>query len=578
MFKVTVLSLVLSFLLSHSGWAQFNIDSIANYSDETLENFFEKEVLNLEVQEQIAKEYFSRVDENTDSLRIGKAYGFLVEALSRSKLALAYADSTIKYSINQRDENYPTKAYYLKSAELYFIGKFVESFDNLIIAKNLANSQNNDIWIVKTNKLISNYNAHIFRHDRSVKLLLQNKDIFDKNPSLIEKYKFPHSNNLFNLSLNYLELKQPEKALHPIKDGLTITRNRNQADHARFLHLYALAELDFQNYKSAIDTLLKARLKIPTYDNSYTCGELILSTAYLKINELDRAKYHLKNGLDHAKLISNPSTSKFLKKSYEAFIDYYNNEGDIENEMLFFRKKAKIDSIILAGQLTVANTDKIIEQIAQLESKESDLEELKFATKEYKSRSFVLLLFSFISLIGLAFFLFKSKAYKQKFDKIFLENQLLKSSISYQDNQVEQSSVLVKSKAVSAISDLNEDQIARILKSLQEFEESKKYVNSSCTLYYLAKELDTNKTYLSKVINSHKQTNFANYINNLRIGYILEELKNNPKLRSYTVEAISEECGFNTAQSFSKAFQKRTGLYPSYFIKNLDKRSEIQSS
>lgn len=572
MIKLASISLVLSFLLLKNGFAQYTADSISNYSLDTLEDFFENEVLNLDVQEIIAKEYFSRINSKSDSLQVAKAYGLLVEAMSRSKLALAYADSTIAYSKNQRDENYPAKAYYLKSAELYFTGKFLESFDFLIPAKNLAESQNNDIWIVKTNKLISNYNTYLFRYDSAEKLLVENKEIFDSNPSLIEKYKFPYSNNLFNLSLSYINLKQPEKALHYLKEGLNITRNRNQADHARFLHVYAMAEIEFQNYNSAIDSLLKAQPKIPTYDNSFTCGELILSAAYLKINELDSAKYHLNNGLDHAKLISNPSTSKFLQRTYQAFIDYYHKEKDIANEMLFFRKKAQIDSIILAGQLSVANTDKIIEKIEQLETKNTDLEELNYITKEYKSKSFIYLLFSILSLLGLAFFLFRSISYQRKFEEILFENQLLKSSITY-DMQEQKSGKQIKD--VTSITDLNEDQINKILLSLKEFEESKKYVNNSYTLNYLAKELDTNKTYLSKVINRHKQTNFANYINNLRIGYILEELKNNPTLRSYTVEAISQECGFNTAQSFSKAFQKRTGLYPSYFIKNLDKRETI---
>ncbi len=33
--------------------------------------------------------------------------------------------------------------------------------------------------------------------------------------------------------------------------------------------------------------------------------------------------------------------------------------------------------------------------------------------------------------------------------------------------------------------------------------------------------------------------------------------------------AIAEEAGFNTAESFSKAFFKKTGIKPSYFIKEL---------
>jgi AraC-like DNA-binding protein len=38
------------------------------------------------------------------------------------------------------------------------------------------------------------------------------------------------------------------------------------------------------------------------------------------------------------------------------------------------------------------------------------------------------------------------------------------------------------------------------------------------------------------------------------------------------MSAIAEEIGFNNAQTFSSAFYKKTGIYPSYFINQLNKR------
>ena len=60
----------------------------------------------------------------------------------------------------------------------------------------------------------------------------------------------------------------------------------------------------------------------------------------------------------------------------------------------------------------------------------------------------------------------------------------------------------------------------------------------------------------------------------LRIDYVLKELKENKKLRSYTIQAIAEEIGFKKAESFSKAFKKRTGLNPSFYIKQIKKLDE----
>jgi len=35
-----------------------------------------------------------------------------------------------------------------------------------------------------------------------------------------------------------------------------------------------------------------------------------------------------------------------------------------------------------------------------------------------------------------------------------------------------------------------------------------------------------------------------------------------------------QECGFKNANSFTRAFKKNTGLYPSYFIKQLGKEKQ----
>lgn len=64
--------------------------------------------------------------------------------------------------------------------------------------------------------------------------------------------------------------------------------------------------------------------------------------------------------------------------------------------------------------------------------------------------------------------------------------------------------------------------------------------------------------------------NFASYIKDHRITYSAKELRKSAKLRKYSIRGIAEECGFKTAESFSKAFYEKYGIYPSYFIKQLE--------
>ena len=113
--------------------------------------------------------------------------------------------------------------------------------------------------------------------------------------------------------------------------------------------------------------------------------------------------------------------------------------------------------------------------------------------------------------------------------------------------------------------------ITSILKKLDQFEEKKGFLQKDITLAILAKKCATNTKYLPKVINIHKDKSFVSYINNLRIDYILKELKENKILQKYTIKTISEEAGFNTAESFARAFKNKTGIRPSYYIRNLKK-------
>ncbi len=113
--------------------------------------------------------------------------------------------------------------------------------------------------------------------------------------------------------------------------------------------------------------------------------------------------------------------------------------------------------------------------------------------------------------------------------------------------------------------------INEVLLKLDLFEKNKAFLEKGITLNSISKDLDTNSSYLSKIINHYKDQSFSNYLNNLRIRYAIYELKNNSRFRNYTVNAIAQEVGFNTAESFSKSFFKEKGIYPSYFIKELNK-------
>lgn len=124
-----------------------------------------------------------------------------------------------------------------------------------------------------------------------------------------------------------------------------------------------------------------------------------------------------------------------------------------------------------------------------------------------------------------------------------------------------------KKEPKEAIIQIKQETILQVLEALAKFEKKDDFLKH-VSLHSLAKKCKTNPKYLSKIINTHFQKNFRTYINDLRIQYVLKKLKNDTQFRTYSVKVLAQECGFSTTESFSKAFLKNTGWYPSQYISN----------
>ena len=129
------------------------------------------------------------------------------------------------------------------------------------------------------------------------------------------------------------------------------------------------------------------------------------------------------------------------------------------------------------------------------------------------------------------------------------------------------------SKAVAA-KQIPSEILEHVLRELDDFEASNRFLDRHYTLTTLAKELNTNSTYLSRIINIKKEMSFSEYIKNLRINYAVKEIKESNRFDKYTIEGIAQACGFKSANSFSKAFYRETGLQTRYFLKQIKKERQ----
>ncbi len=179
------------------------------------------------------------------------------------------------------------------------------------------------------------------------------------------------------------------------------------------------------------------------------------------------------------------------------------------------------------------------------------------------------ILFGFAILIaGLAIVLvYQMKENKKNKQKIsdYLEqlNKDKKSKVVAADLNKE--AVVEESSAIPQTKEIDE-KTSRILDKLEDFEDGDLFVDSKMSLAFLASYLETNTITLSKIINTYKEMNFNDYINGLRVRYIIERIKNEPKFEQYKISYLAEVSGFSSHSIFSKAFKKSTGVTPSQFL------------
>lgn len=100
--------------------------------------------------------------------------------------------------------------------------------------------------------------------------------------------------------------------------------------------------------------------------------------------------------------------------------------------------------------------------------------------------------------------------------------------------------------------------------------EKQLYTNPDLTLKLFASKINLPERHISEVINDQLQTNFKDFLNNLRIEEFKKRLTD-PKNDHLSILGIALECGFNSKTTFNTVFRKSTGQTPSAYKKHLEK-------
>lgn len=117
----------------------------------------------------------------------------------------------------------------------------------------------------------------------------------------------------------------------------------------------------------------------------------------------------------------------------------------------------------------------------------------------------------------------------------------------------------------------------RILYNIMKlFEEEKVYRNYEIKIGDVARRIGTNKTYLSRALNTRVSKNFCQFVNHYRIREICSLYLKDPKKE---IRNLSEQCGFSSQSNFSIVFKYNTGYTPGDWCKmvkvKLERNEEV---
>lgn len=455
----------------------------------------------------------------------------------------------------------------------YFLGASIQlglsnaskAMEILETALKLAEEIESDYWEEYVLQFLSYIHIISGDYQKSIQiqkkaiLIYKNKPIDSaftstiKNENLIQRYS--------QLSGSFLKIEKADSAKHYAKLISSLIAKEDDCSE-RILYL-TQAKIDFfeKKYSEAKNNYLAAsKICDPNspIDNLRMSGDL--GKVALAQENYKEAIEYLQKGLDDYGV--KPSEEGFMDNYYKLLADSYKGAGNDEKAIYYFEKYIN----------STSEYDKIKSEV-KASTKAQEIEKFKNELKileaqKVEKQTYLNYLFLGASLIilGLLFLLLKfyrnKKANEIKFQKLLAKIEAAPTPDEIIDTKDE---VLEETNS----SDVSEEIKTQILEGLKKLEKQEYFLKQDCNSYNVAKKINTNTSYLSKVINSHYGKNFNTYINDLRINYTIVRLKNDVIFRSYSIQSIAEEVGYKSADSFTKYFKKDTGLNPSFYIKEI---------
>lgn len=503
----------------------------------------------------------SKKEDNFETLIYAYRYSTLYSNYPRN---IAFADSALAVAKKSKNPDLLSSAYINRGKAWLYEKKYQKSLDDFLKAINYSNKTGDEYTIYKTKYFIAQNKIYLGEYEEAQQELAECIQYFKKHTKSSSLGKDNEMFYLYSL-MSYIDTNSK---LNKQNDNKPLLREAfdyiNLHNLPQYLPYFITSEgIDAYNNKNYGLAILKLKQALILYkDNKfhYTTN-FYLGMSYWKEGNQEQAVEYFK--LIDAEYSKNGKLDPHFRPAYEYLIKYYQESGNKTLQLQYVKKLMNLDQ----------NYEKNFKYLYTTLNKEYDTRKLQIEKerleKSLQKQSILYFAFILIAISAAIIFIYRyaklQRKYREQFENIIHSDEIASvriSNLAQQNNLSEKEEIYYDN-----IPGINPQIVEQIVKELEKFENEKQFLDPQISQKSLSESFGTNSSYLSKIINVYKDKSFNHYINDLRIDYIINLLKTKKKYLNKDIKELSTISGFNSADSFSKNFQRKFDMKPSQFIK-----------
>lgn len=514
-----------------------------NEEDEKLDNLY-------------AKVYLAKAKLANDADNLIKAYSTTMHKSDRSTW-LIYCDTMVSVAKKSKQDVLIGSAYLTKGIVYHAFKQETKALDNYIVADSYISKTDDQYLKYKTKYAIATIKYYLGYYNEAISLLKECEEYFREN----EPGK-PHLRTLHSLSLCYIKTNQYALATATNDVGVREAIDIEEPSVIPyFINSEGMNDYFKANYKVAIEKLQQSLPPIIKNNDMATAAisDFYIGRSYWALGQKEQAIPYFK------KVDESFQKDSFIKEdmveAYALLAQYYAAKDNQTEQLKYLTGLLKAETYV----------SKNFRYLSMNMHRGYDLKKVVESTNELRNKLYFRdkldIIFAIIFLIVTLFLGFiickqynRRKMRKQKFKNVITHKDRVSSPVSTNEKIVD-GDLIIKPEIVAAVST-----------QLEKFEESTKFLDKDFNLNKMAAFVDCNTRYTSRIIFETRKKKYIDYVDDLRIDYIVKRLKTDSKYRHYTMKALTEEAGFKSPQKFKEAFVKSTELTPVYFIRELKKQ------